>query len=221
MFVGHYGFSYGLKKVEPSVPLWVLFLAVQLLDLVWAPLVLLGVEKVRIVPHFTASNSIDLYYMPYTHGFVTALWWSAVAYVVYRALDRHSTVRGAFVVSLAVFSHWVLDLVVHVHDLPLWNNQWKVGFGLWKHAGWSFAAEALVLAIGIAIYLRAARIKPWPTVVFGVVMLGILLWTRLGKAPQTDRAFAISAIVSYIALAFVAWLLERTARPAHDHPLPA
>ena len=42
MFVGHYGVSFAAKKADDSVPLWVLFLAVQLLDVVWAPLVLLG-----------------------------------------------------------------------------------------------------------------------------------------------------------------------------------
>ena len=214
MFVGHYGFSYGLKKTDPSIPLWVLFLAVQLLDLIWAPLVLLGVEKVRIIRHFTASNDLDLYFMPLTHGLVTALWWSAVAYLVYRELFKNSTVRSGAVVAFAVFSHWILDLIVHVPDLPLWGDRWKVGLGLWRHSTWAFVVEALVLAIGIALYLRASRIKPWPTVIFGVLMLGILLWTRLGPAPATTRAFAISAIVSYIALAGVAWLLERTSRPA-------
>ena len=59
MFVGHYGVSFAAKGIDGSVPLWVLFLAVQLLDVVWAPLVLLGVEKVRIVPGFTATNPLD------------------------------------------------------------------------------------------------------------------------------------------------------------------
>ena len=85
--------SFAAKKGDPSVPLWVLFVAVQLLDVVWAPLVLLGVEKVRIVPGFTRTNPLDLYDMPYTHGLVAALLWSAAA----------------------AFSHWVLDFVVHVH----------------------------------------------------------------------------------------------------------
>jgi len=53
MFVGHYGVSFVTKRADPSIPLWVLFLAVQWLDVMWAPLVLLGVEKVRIVPGFT------------------------------------------------------------------------------------------------------------------------------------------------------------------------
>src|SRR5256886_13511425 len=70
MFVGHYGVSLAAKRGDRSIPLWVLFLAVQLLDVFWSLFVLLGVEKVRIVPGITASNPLDLYYMPYTHSLV-------------------------------------------------------------------------------------------------------------------------------------------------------
>jgi hypothetical protein len=56
MFVGHYGVSFAVKKRDPALPLSVLFLAVQLLDVAWAPFVLLGIEKVRIVPGITRSN---------------------------------------------------------------------------------------------------------------------------------------------------------------------
>src|SRR5207247_8939229 len=86
MFVGHYGVTCGAKKAEPAIPLWVLVIAVQLLDVLWAPFVLLGIEKVRIVPGFTASNPLDLYYMPYTHSLVAAIGWSVVAFLVYRAV---------------------------------------------------------------------------------------------------------------------------------------
>jgi hypothetical protein len=57
MFVGHYGVSFAAKRAAPMIPLWPLFVAVQLLDVFWAPFVLLGVEKVRIVPGITASNA--------------------------------------------------------------------------------------------------------------------------------------------------------------------
>ena len=89
VFVGHYGVSFVAKKSVASIPLWVLFIAVQFLDVAWAPLVLLGIEKVRIVPGITASNPLDLYYMPYTHSLVAALLWSAGAFFIYRlALGR-------------------------------------------------------------------------------------------------------------------------------------
>jgi len=57
MFVGHYGVAFGAKPLTPVVPLWVYFIAVQWLDVVWSILVLLGVEKLHIVPGFTPPSS--------------------------------------------------------------------------------------------------------------------------------------------------------------------
>ena len=93
MFVGHYGVSFAAKRVDRTVPLWVLFLAVQFLDILWAPCILLGIEKVRIVPGFTASNPLDLYYMPYTHSLVAALLWSCVGGFVYQFVARLHAAR--------------------------------------------------------------------------------------------------------------------------------
>ena len=50
MFVGHYGPSFAAKGIRESILLWVLFIAVQVLDVFWSIFVLLGIEKVRIIP---------------------------------------------------------------------------------------------------------------------------------------------------------------------------
>ena len=42
MFIGHYGPSFACKAAKPAIPLWVLFLAVQLVDIVWSILCLTG-----------------------------------------------------------------------------------------------------------------------------------------------------------------------------------
>jgi hypothetical protein len=73
MFVGHYGVAFAVKTPRNKISLWVLFVAVQLLDFLWAPFVLFGIEKVRFVPGITATNALDLYYMPYTHSLIGAL----------------------------------------------------------------------------------------------------------------------------------------------------
>src|SRR5919201_6769156 len=87
MFVGHYSVAFAVKSEKNKIPLWVLFVAVQLLDFLWAPFVLLGIEKMRIVPGITAANPLDLYYMPYTHSLIGALAWSGLALLVYKALS--------------------------------------------------------------------------------------------------------------------------------------
>src|SRR6266508_4937106 len=174
MFVGHYGVSFAAKKAEPAIPLWVLFIAVQLLDVLWAPFVLLGIEKVRIVPGFTATNPLDLYYMPYTHSLVAALLWSGAAFAAARRLPKVETgTRAALLVALAVFSHWILDLIVHVRDLPLVDDTAKVGLGLWNHRAVAFLLEAGVLFGGMSLYLRAQPRGRVSLVVFGLVLLGI------------------------------------------------
>lgn len=61
MFVGHYGPSFAIKAVRPAIPLWLLFIAVQLVNVAWSVLILLEIEKARIVPGITASNPFDLY----------------------------------------------------------------------------------------------------------------------------------------------------------------
>jgi hypothetical protein len=119
MFVGHYGPSLAAKAVSKSIPLWVLFVAVQLLDVFWSIFVLLGIEKVRIVSGITATNPLDLYYMPYTHSLIAAMLWAVAAGIVYYAIRKADGWSAAAFVGAAVFSHWVLDWLVHRPDLPL------------------------------------------------------------------------------------------------------
>ena len=207
MFVGHYGVSFAAKRSAASVPLWVLFIAVQLLDVAWAPLVLLGVEKVRIVPGITASNPFDLYYMPYTHSLVAALLWSAGAFVVYRlAMPEGNT--AALVVAGAVFSHWVLDFVVHRPDLPLYDNSAKVGLGLWNLPALAFALEAALLFGGMWLYFRTGVARRIATAAFGLIMLAIQAYVFFGPPPASDKAAAATAILAYVVFAVVIRLIE-------------
>src|SRR5215467_1901583 len=88
MFIGHYGVSFAGKKPAPRLSLGVLFLAVQLLDILFALFVLLGIEKLRIVHGYTAYNPYDLYSMPYSHSLLGALLWSATTALVAAAIRR-------------------------------------------------------------------------------------------------------------------------------------
>jgi len=214
MFVGHYGVSFAAKKAEPAIPLWVLFIAVQLLDVLWAPFVLLGIEKVRIVPGITPSNPLDLYYMPYTHSLVAAVGWSVVAFLVYRAV-RPVPPRAAAIVGLAVFSHWVLDFLVHRPDLPLYDNTAKVGLGLWNLPAVAFGLEALLLFGGMWLYFRLGTVRRTAMLVFGIVMLGIQAYVFFSPPPPSDKAAAATALVSYAIFALVIRALER--RPPLSH----
>ena len=214
MFVGHYGVSFAAKKGAPSVPLWVLFIAVQLLDVAWAPFVLLGIEKVRIVPGITASNPLDLYYMPYTHSLIGAILWSVGAFALYRVAVPRSSKAAAFLVALAVFSHWILDFIVHRPDLPLYDNAAKVGLGLWNLPLVAFGLEAIILFSGLWLYFRTGVGHRAGMAVFGMIMLAIQAYVFFGPPPASDKAAAVTALVAYAVFAVAIRLLERPPRGA-------
>src|SRR6266700_432090 len=214
MFVGHYGVSFAAKRGDKTIPLWVLFLAVQLLDVFWSVFVLAGLEKVRIAPGITASNPLDLHYMPCTHSLVAALLWSLAGYVGYRAIRAFgASHRAALLAALAVFSHWVLDLLVHRPDLPLYDNTLKVGLGLWNYPVLAFALEAALLFGGIYLYVRntrsVARGGRYGMWIFGIAMLSVQSTVFFGPPPPSDKAAAIMALVAYGVFAGVAYWLER------------
>lgn len=211
MFVGHYGVSYAAKRLAPSVSLATLFIAVQLLDVGWSLLVLLGIEKVRIVPGITATNPLDLYYMPYTHSLVAAFGWATAAFIGYRVLAQGSTTRSALILAAAVFSHWVLDFLVHRPDLPLFDNRAKVGLGLWNYPVVAFGAEIAFLFGGLWLYVTTGIRRRGAMVVFGLITLGIQAFIFFGPPPSSDRAAALTALAAYILFAAVIRALERRA----------
>ena len=211
--MGHYGVAFAVKTERNKIPLWVLFVAVQLLDFLWAPFVLLGIEKVRFVPGITATNALDLYYMPYTHSLLGALFWSAVALAIYKIGWRNIALNSAaLLVGFAVFSHWLLDLIVHRPDLPIYDDTLKVGFGLWNYRGIEFALEIGILFVGAVVYLKrnGAIARKIGSIIFVATLVLIQTSnTFLRRPPSSDRAFAITALVFYTVFAGIAFLLEK------------
>lgn len=214
MFIGHYGPAYAIKRWQPEIPIFALFIAVQLVDVAWAVLVPLGIEKVRIVPGITASSPLDLYYMPYTHSLVAAVFWSVVGGIVYALLKRCKRfTRVSMAVGVAVLSHWLLDLLVHRPDLPLYDNTAKVGLGLWNFPMPAFALEIGSVLAGLLIYLSGStprdavgRFGPW---VFLAALVGLQAVVFFGQPPETPNQAAITAFVLYFVLAGAAAWLDR------------
>ena len=132
MFIGHYGMAFALKRAEPKLSLGTLFLAVQLVDVAWGATILLGWERVVISPGWTAASPLQFVSYPITHSLLAAGLWAAAAAVAWytwptRDTSRHG--RAALVVALAVASHWFLDAVVHVPDLPLAGRRLRTSSG--------------------------------------------------------------------------------------------
>lgn len=217
MFVGHYSVAFAAKTERNRIPLWVLFIAVQFLDYIWATLVLLGIEKLRVIKGFTAGSMIDSYFHPYSHSLIMAILWSCVAAVAYKPLcswlGYSYKKSAAFIVGIAVFSHWILDLIAHPRDLPIYDNKWKVGFGLWNYRDPEFALEIGLLAVGIMLYLARnaiPAIRRIAVIAFGFGLVVVQIGdTYVPRTPLTSKATAMGVWVFYTLFVVVAFFLEK------------
>jgi hypothetical protein len=218
MFVGHYGPSFAIKAIRPAIPLWLLFISVQLVDVAWSILILLGVEKARIVPGITASNPFDLYYMPYTHSLVAAILWSIAVGLLCKTLFAPRNWTAAALIGAAVFSHWVLDLLVHRPDLPLYDNTMKVGLGIWNYPAMALALESLLLFGGMFMYMRETipinAVGRFGPPAFGGLMIVIQAYIFFGPVPSSPGELAVTALASYVVFAAVSHWLDRQRRGA-------
>ena len=220
MFVGHYSVAFAAKSEKNKIPLWVLFVAVQFLDYIWATLVLLGIEKVRVIKGFTAGSMLDSYFHPYSHSLIAAIAWSGVAALGYWAIgSRHpESFRGyrasaALIVGFAVFSHWILDLIAHPRDLAIYDNKWKVGFGLWNYRDPEFALEIALLGFGIVLYLARnvmLSIRKTAAIAFGIALVVVQVGdTYVPRTPLTDKATVVGVWVFYTLFVVMAFFLEK------------
>jgi hypothetical protein len=217
MFVGHYSVAFAVKSERNKIPLWVLFVAVQFLDYIWATLVLLGVEKLRVIKGFTAGSMLDSYFQPYSHSLITAVIWSVIAALIYKGVCSrygcHYSKSAPLIVGLAVFSHWILDLIVHPRDLAIYDNTWKVGFVLWNYRNPEFALEIALLAGGLGLYLARnamPAIRKGAVIAFGLALVIVQIGdTYVPRTPLTDKATVTGVWVFYTLFVLVAFAVEK------------
>lgn len=221
MFLGHYGAAFALKRMEPKISLGTLFVAAQLLDLLWGAFLLLGWEHVRILPDDNPLLTLQFYDYPISHSLVGALGWGLAAAALYYSWPTRDTTRhwqASALVGAAVASHWVLDLIVHVPDLPLaGNDSPKLGLGLWRHPGLTVALELLVLGGGLAVYLTGrSRRHPVRTVRLAIVLLLLVVTyaaSLLTPPPPSITAIGASDIGFILIIGALAAWADRAAAP--------
>jgi len=208
MFIGHYALALAAKRAAPRTSLGTLFLAVQLADMLWPVLLILGWERAHVVPGPNPFLTLWLDSIPISHSLLTLIAWGVLFAAVYRM--RTGYARGAIVVALAVVSHWVLDVVTHRPDMPLYPGGPKLGLGLWNSVAATVIVEVVMFAAGTWVYLRTTRERD----AVGRYGLGALLallglsygGSLLGGAPPSMRAIEIGGIIfGWLFVGWAAW----------------
>jgi membrane-bound metal-dependent hydrolase YbcI (DUF457 family) len=216
MFVGHYAAALVLRPLKKSPSLPVLFVAVQLMDILFFSLMLAGTESLRIVPGITAMNPLDLHDMPFSHGLVGVLVQSALFGLLIAALmGDGQRIAGGLIAAAAVFSHWVLDVVTHRPDMMLFADTDKIGAALWNHPQAAMVVEGLIVAVAFALYVSATRAREgagrWSLIVLAVAMIGLQCVNWFGPQPDPAVSLAFVAaqgLAAYGIFAGLAWWVE-------------
>jgi hypothetical protein len=208
MFIGHFALGYAAKRLAPRLSLAVLFAAAIFADLLWPLLVAARIEQVRIVPGITAFTPLEFLSYPYSHSLVTLILWGALfgwATTLLQAQSSSGVSRGmrgsarSFVVVLAlVVSHWVLDFVTHIPDLPLYPGSAKFGLGLWNAPAVTIVIEAAMFGAGVLIYSRVTRsrdrIGRWAFVGITAFLAVVFVVNAASPPPPSVRMIWIGAL---------------------------
>lgn len=212
MFVGHYAAAFAAKAIEPKAPMWTLIGAAQLVDIGWSAFIIAGIERASVDPTLPGSPLV-LEHMPWTHSLPMALTWALGAAVLVKLLLR-LPIWASAVIGLTVFSHWLLDWLVHRPDLELWIGGEKVGLALWNYPVPEQALEIGLLGVTAAMWVATRKTlnqKAWPAIAFLAMLIGVQILPMLmpgQPAGAVGPAFAAQALAVYLIVAGVAALTE-------------
>ncbi|GAB2525689.1 permease [Nocardiopsis aegyptia] len=181
MLAGHFGIAGMVKAWRPALPMGALLVAAQLPDLLFLPLALTGVERMEPAePGLSGYGSMWIT-APFTHALVSnvvlATLVGALVHLFLR--DRWGRDAGA-VLAAVVFSHWLLDLVVHRPDIAVLpggaGGLPSLGLGLWEFPLVTAVVEGLLVVAGSALYT----------------------WRTFRDTPNRGRAWAYSAGITLL-----------------------
>jgi len=212
VFIGHFAVAFAAKKVAPKASLGMLVFAAVFLDAVWPVLVLLGIERFRIVPGYTAINPFEFLHYPWSHSLLMTAVWALLLAFAYRAAGGDRT--GEVWVGIAVASHWVLDFITHRPDLPLYpGGGQRFGLSLWNSLPATFAVEGMMFALAVALYTRITRPKDRTGAIawWALIVLLVVLYVTgpFSPPPPSENAVAIAGIMVLLIVVPWAWWIDR------------
>ncbi len=208
MFVGHLAVGLVGKRLRPELSLgWFVGAAIAL-DLLWPLFLLLGVEHAHAAPGVTAFTPLVFDSYPWSHSLLLSLVWAGGLAAL--AAWRGAAPRARLVLAALVVSHWILDVVTHVPDLPLWPGRSpRLGLGLWNSIPATLAVEGSLWLVALWLYLepRISRGKVGPLAFGSLVVVSTARWAAgpWSAPPPSERALGGFALIGWIMIPWTAW----------------
>jgi hypothetical protein len=212
MGIGHAAVALGASRAAPRVNVGILIFAAFLADFLLGIFGAFGLEQARVPPDYATRHYLTFTF-PYSHGLVALILWGAIFGTIFCWVDRQDRVRAFLVIASLVFSHFILDGVVHVPELPLLGqNSPKVGLALWNHMPLELTLETLMALAGLVVYWALSggtKANRWGMATF-VILLTVLTWTQLfSTTPPTPSQLVPTWIFAPIVFSAIPYALDR------------
>lgn len=158
-----------IKKYSPSTPLLPILISVQLIEVLWVVLNIIGVEHTDFEPTVSSLADVHLEFAPYSHSIAFTILWAALAWWVVAAIFKKPAWGPA--IAIGVMSHIVLDIITHSPDVEI------IPFLGWPEIGsglYGIPVYALVLELAYAVLCW------WLVKGSGLLLAGILVLNLFG-----------------------------------------
>jgi hypothetical protein len=205
MYIGHFAIAYLLIRLAPGVPPLVPLIGVAFPDILWPIFIFLGIEKAEINPNSPLQKDVRFTSYPYSHSLVISFIISCIAGLV--LAYTINPIAGAVFVIASV-SHWFLDAVVHLKDLPITGlrNGKKVGLGLWNRPVMTFIIEFIFYALVVLLVMPKAYTLPLLILgAAGHMLNGSSVFGFTKTNPfKSIKLYAIFCIIGFVMFSLIA-----------------
>jgi hypothetical protein len=219
MFIGHLGAGLAMRKFDKKTNLAWFFVSVLFMDLLLWTFVLLGFEQVIVPAEFEKLHYLK-YFFPYSHSLIAAVAWSMLFYAATEMITKRQ--MTAVLMGAGVFSHYLLDIIVHTPELTIFgDNSTVIGFGLWNHIYLALLVEFVIYLAGLLIYLNETRGigfgGKYGMYIFSIIIAAAAYVSQvLSPRPQNGNEVAGSALLSVILVILISYWLDRKRVPAES-----
>lgn len=212
MGIGHAAVALGASRVAPRVNVGILVFAAFLADFLLGIFGAFGMEQAQVPPDYATRHYLTFTF-PYSHGLVALVVWGVLFGAIFSWVDRQDRLRAFWVMAALVFSHFLLDGLVHVPELPLLGqNSPKVGLALWNHMPLELTLETLMALVGLVIYWMlngGTKLSRTGMAAFVVLLTG-LTWTQLfSTTAPTSSQLVPTWIIAPIVFSAIPYALDR------------
>ena len=215
--INHAATALLVKRRFPEQPIMWLLVSVQLMELAWVLLNLLGVERTTTEASVQSVADIHLAYMPYSHSAATMLGAAFLAWLICRVGLKRP--RLGIAIGVGIASHFFLDLITHAPDLALAPGLDSPKLGLGLYAAMPLGAFVLELVYGVLCWwiYQGGKALLAVIVLFNAANLSLLspgvpgLESMLANRPTAIVLVIMVQIV--VTLFLVGWFSVRPAPP--------